>query len=63
MGRLINLSEYRVRYQKARFKWRTTGCNYRELARFSGISTDRARRWELKFMKEKIEERKAKENK
>lgn len=59
----MNLSAYRMRYHRARFKWRTTKCNYRELARYAGISTDRARRWEQKFMKEKLEERKAKEKK
>lgn len=60
MGRIIQLNEYKVRYQKARFRWRATGCNYRTLSRDFGISLDRARRWELQFMKEKTEERKKK---
>ena len=63
MARVISISEYRIRYQKARFYWRTTKCSYRDLARFARISTERARKWEQKFMKEKLAERKAKEKK
>lgn len=53
MGILIDFYKYRVNYHKARMYWIASKCNYRELARFAGISTERARKWELQFVKER----------
>lgn len=58
MGVLISFIKYKSKYDQARFYWRTTKCSYRDLARHSGISTDRARRWELAFVKELKKDRK-----
>ncbi len=53
MGVLIQLSKFRARYNQARFYWRMTKCNARELSQHSGITYERAVRWELAFAKEK----------
>ena len=44
---------YRSKQRMARYYWTLTRCSYRELARHCGVALDVARRWELKFVKER----------
>jgi len=53
MGVVIDFLKYKHKYDQARFYWNMTKCSYRELARHAGVSTERARRWELQFYKDK----------
>lgn len=47
------MSKHRAKYNQARFYWRMTFCSAFDLAKHSGISYERAVRWELAFAKEK----------
>lgn len=58
MGIVIDFNKYKSKYDQGRFYWRMSKCSYRDLAMYCGISTDRARRWELAFVKEKEKEKK-----
>ena len=59
MGVLIHISKYRARYNQAKYYWRMTKCSYQDLAKHSGITHERAERWQLAFMKEKQKEGKS----
>jgi len=56
MGVLISFSKYKAKMNQARFYWRMTLCSYQDLARHSGITAERAQRWQLVFLKEKKKE-------
>ena len=57
MGLLVSFIKLKSKYDQARFYWRMTKCSYIDLSRHSSISTDMARRWELRFVKEKQKEK------
>ncbi len=57
MGITISFVRHKAKFDQARFYWRMTFCTYQELSSHSGISLDMARRWELRFVKEKQKEK------
>ena len=49
----IDIQRYKAKQNQARYYWTMTRCSYIKLAEYIGISLPQARRWELKFIKER----------
>lgn len=49
----FSLDKYRAMRNQAKYYWNMSRCSYLELARYSRITPERARKWELSFIKER----------